>query len=106
MFSRGNALQVKAFPDNSKIHIQLAFYHAVVELSALACFFSEEHFEFFMRRYDIALLAAALSENSAHLAVDILSLSQLEKSLTIGGITDNDRIFRLNEFGDIGLFYH
>ena len=73
-----------------KVHIQLTFYHAVVELSALMGFFAEELFKLLMRGDDIALSAAALSEHPTHFSVNILSLTEFEKSLAVRGITYYD----------------
>ena len=91
------------FRASSEVHIELALYHAVVELAALFGAFAEELLELLMRRDDVALTASALAEDSAHFTVYLLSLAELEETLAVGRIADNNRILRLNELADVSL---
>jgi len=93
------------FRASSEVHIELALYHAVVELAALFGAFAEELFELLVRRDDVALTASALAEDASHAAVDVLSLAELEEALAVGRVADDDGVLRLDEFADISLFY-
>ena len=75
-----------------KVHIQLTFYHAVIEFSALMCLCTEELLKLLMRGDDIALSTAALAEYLAHFTVDVFSFPELQKSFTVRGVAYYNRI--------------
>ena len=87
-----------------KVHIQITFYHSVIQLTFFISLSTEKLFKFLMRRNYVARVFTVRTEHLTHFPVKFLSLSDFKHSLAIRRIAYRYCIHR-SVFWNISLFY-